>query len=57
MAAKEIFLNENMVGIGNECRGKRVSVKSGDLGGVGGLGEGEEAEELRDQRTKMAGFL
>ena len=55
MAAKEIFLNENMVGIGNECGGKRVSVKSGDLGGVGGLGEGEEAEELRNQRTKMAG--
>ena len=57
MAAKEIFLNENMVGIGNECGGKRVSVKSGDLGRVGGLGEGEEAEELRNQRTKMAGFL
>ena len=57
MAAKEIFLNENMVGIGNECGGKRVSVKSGDLSRVGRLEEGEEAEELRKQRTKMAGFL
>ena len=57
MAAKEIFLNENMVGIGKECGGKRVSVKSGDLGRVGGLGEGEVAEELRNLRAKMAGFL